>query len=218
MHPIIPFLFKALEALKNRGDVTTISAECEIISDLKRFTEQCSIGFAQRHLGSTKGAYPVILSCCKRSVEDKDGVMASLSALAALTNGQPDLLNAEGQTHLILILDKYRDDPAVTSVGFRTIRHCCLKHEQNRQDLVKAGVLSLLTGAIGRNTECGELVKEACATLRYMTFDDDIRVAFGNAHEHAKMIVQDHDALKIITEAAKGTVFKRRIVTSSHLL
>ncbi|XP_059915421.1 armadillo repeat-containing protein 6 [Gadus macrocephalus] len=199
-------VLQALDALKNTGDITTITAESEIISDLKRFTEQCSIGFAQRHLASTKDAYPVILSCCKRSLEDKEGVIASLSALSALTNGQPDLLNAEGQTLLILILNKYREDPAVTSIGFRTIRHCCLKHEQNRQDLVKGGVLPLLTGAISRNTECGELVKEACATLRYMTFDDDIRVAFGNAHEHAKMIVQDHNALKIITAAAKAHV------------
>ncbi|CAL8281585.1 unnamed protein product [Lota lota] len=197
-------VLQALDALKNSGDVTSISADSEIICDLKRFTEQCSVGFAQRYLAAQKDAYPTILSCCKKSLEEKESVTASLSALSALTNGQPDLLDPEGQNLLILILSKYREDPAVTSLGFRAVRHCCLKHEQNRQGLVKAGVLPLLTGAIARNTDCAELVKEACATLRYMTFDDDVRVAFGNAHEHAKMIAQDHNGLKIIIAAAKA--------------
>ncbi|KAG7273182.1 hypothetical protein CRUP_019309 [Coryphaenoides rupestris] len=197
-------LLQALDSLQISGDVEAISAESKIIPDLKRFTEQCSIGFAQRFLAAQKDAYPTILSCCKKSVEDKESLLASLSALSALTDGQPDLLDPEGQNLLILILNKYREDPAVTILGVRTIRHCCLKHEQNRQGLVKAGALPLLTGAITRNTECAELVKESCAALRIMTFDDDMRVPFGHAHEHAKMIVLDHHGLKVIAEAAQA--------------
>ncbi|CAL8345531.1 unnamed protein product [Merluccius merluccius] len=197
-------ILQALAALKTSGDVTAISAESNFIPELKRFTEQCNIGFAQRYLAAQKDAYPIILSCCKKSLEETESILASLSALSALTDGQPDLLDPEGQILLILILNKYRENRTVTSLGIRTIRHCCLKHEQNRQDLVKAGALSLLTGAITRHTECAELVKEACAALRVMTFDDDIRVPFGHAHEHAKMIVLEHNGLKVITEAAEA--------------
>jgi len=208
-------LLQALDALQIGGDVVAISAESNIISNLKRFTEQCSIGFAQRFLAAQKDAYPTILSCCKKSVEDKESLLACLSALSALTDGQPDLLDPEGKNLLILILNKYREDTAVTTLAVRTMRHCCLKHEQNRQDLVKAGVLPLLTGAITRHTECAELVKEACAVLRIMTFDDDIRVPFGKAHDHAKMIVQDHDGFKVITKATQGAIVNKGLSQQS---
>lgn len=197
-------VLQALNALRISGDVAAISADSKILPDLKRFTEQCSIGFAQRYLAAQKDAYPTILSCCQKSLEERESLLASLSALSALTDGQPDLLDLEGKNLLVLILNKYREDPAVTSLGIRAIRHCCLKHEQNRQDLVKAGALPLLTGAITRNTESAELVREACSAIRIMTFDDDIRVPFGHAHDHAKMIVMDHNGLKVITNAAKA--------------
>lgn len=173
---------------------------------MKSFTEQCLLGFAQRYLAAQKDAYPVILSFCKKSMEEQEAVLAALSALAALTDGQPDLLDVEGQQFLLDVLRKYQMDVAVTCVAIGTVRNCCLKHEQNRQDLVKGGVLPLLTGALTQHKSSADLVKEACASLRVMTFDDDVRVQFGHAHEHAKSIVLEHNGLKIVIEAAKGII------------
>lgn len=175
-----------------------------VTADLKSFTEQCSLGFAQRYLAAQKDAYPVILSYCKKSTEEQGAALAALSALAALTDGQPDLLDAEGRQFLLDVLKKYQAESSVTRVAISAVRHCCLKHEQNRQDFVKGGVLPLLTVAITQHGECVEMVKEACATLRVMTFDDDVRVTFGHAHEHAKSIVLEHSGLKVLIEAAKG--------------
>ncbi|KAJ8011620.1 hypothetical protein DPEC_G00060160 [Dallia pectoralis] len=189
-------VLQALESLRTSDSIT--------IADLKCFTEQCSLGFAQRHLAAQKGAYPTIISCCRKTLGDQEGLLVSLSSLAALTDGQPDLLDSEGKDLLVSILDMYRTNPAVTLLGIRAVRHCCLKHEQNRQDLVKAGVLPLLTGAIQCHSGHSDVVKEACTALRYMTFDDDIRVPFGQAHEQAKMIVLEHNGLKVIIEAAKA--------------
>lgn len=176
----------------------------EMMADIKIFTDHCSLGFAQRYLAAEKNAYPIILSYCKKSLEEQEAVLTALSALAALTDGQPDLLDLEGQRFLLDVLKKYQADSSVTHVAIRGVRHCCGKHEQNRQDLVKAGVLPLLTGAITQHSGCAELVKEASAALRVMTFDDDIRVTFGHAHEHAKIIVLEHNGLKVLIEAAKG--------------
>lgn len=177
--------------------------------ELKCFTEQCSLGFAQRYLAAQKDAYPIILSYCKKSMEEEEeGVATTLSAFAALTDGQPDLLEAEGRQILLDALKKYQGDPLVTRAAVSVVRNCCLKHEQNRQDLVKEGVLPLLTGAITRHTRRAELVKEASAALRVMTFDDDVRVTFGHAHDHAKMIVLEHNGLKVLIEAAKGDITK----------
>ncbi|KAL0966444.1 hypothetical protein UPYG_G00295380 [Umbra pygmaea] len=190
---------EVLQALKSLK-----ASDSSMVADLKRFTEQCSLGFAQRHLAAQKGAYSTILSCCRKTLEDQEALLVSLSALAALTDGQPDLLDSEGKDLLVSVLGMYNTNTALTLVGIRTVRHCCLKHEQNRQDLVKAGVLPLLIGTIKCHIGQSDLVKEACTALRYMTFDDDIRVPFGQAHEHAKAIVLEHNGLKVIVDAAKA--------------
>ncbi|KAM6918951.1 armadillo repeat-containing protein 6 [Xenentodon cancila] len=194
-------VLQSLESLRIGKDSADVS---EVRAGIKCFADQCSLGFAQRYLAAQKGAYPIILSYCKRGVEEQDAVLAALSALAALTDGQPDMLDAEGQQFLLDVLKKYWEDSSVTRVAICVVRHCCLKHEQNRQDFIKAGVLPLLTGAITRHSGCAELVKEASAALRVMTFDDDVRVTFGHAHEHAKIIVLEHNGLKVLIESAKA--------------
>nr|XP_057923235.1 armadillo repeat-containing protein 6 [Doryrhamphus excisus] len=194
-------ILKALESLRIAKDSAGIT---KVAADLKCFTEQCLLGFAQRYLAAQKDAYPIILSYCKKSVGDQEAALAALCALAALTDGQPDLLDADGQCFLLDILKKYRADSGVTRAALSTVRHCCLKHEQNRQDLVKAGVLPLMTDAVKQHIGCAEVVKEASAALRVMTFDDDVRVTFGHAHEHAKSIVLEHNGLKVLIESAKA--------------
>lgn len=192
------FHLQALNSLRIEKDSTEVTAE------IKRFTEQCLLGFAQRYLAAQKDAYPVILSFCKSSVEEQEAVLAALLALSALTDGQPDLLDADGQQFLLSVMKKYQGNSSLMCAAICTVRHCCLKHEQNRQDLVKGGILPLVTGAITQHSGCADLVKEASAALRVMTFDDDVRVTFGHAHEHAKIIVLEHSGLKILIEAAKG--------------
>lgn len=190
-------VLQALEYIRIGNDLQTLT-------DINQFTEQCSLGFAQRYLAAQKGAYAVILSFCKNSTEVPDAIQAGLLAFAALTDGQPDLLDVDGQQFLLDILEKHQDSSSVICAAIRTVRHCCLKHERNRQDLIKGGVLPLITGAIAQHSVSAELVKEASAALRVMTFDDDVRVTFGHAHEHAKMIVLEHNGLKILIDAAKG--------------
>lgn len=133
-------------------------------------------------------------------------MLKALHALSALTDGQPDLLDSAGQELLLQTLKENADDAEMTLAGIRCIRHACLKHEQNRQELVKGGVLPLLTGAIVQHGDCAGVVREASSALRIMTFDDDIRVPFGHAHDHAKMIVSENNGLKILIEAAKGSI------------
>uniref|UniRef100_A0A1A7YL87 Armadillo repeat containing 6 n=1 Tax=Iconisemion striatum TaxID=60296 RepID=A0A1A7YL87_9TELE len=194
-------VLKALDCLRFGKDSAPMT---DVTADMKNFTEQCSLGFAQRYLAAQKDAYPIILSYCKRSVEEQDAALSALSALASLTDGQPDLLDVEGQQFLLDVFKKYQADSSVTCVAICVVRQCCLKHEQNRQDLVKGGVLPLLTGAVTRHSGCAELIKQASSALRVMTFDDDVRVTFGHAHEHAKSIVLEHNGLKVLVEAAKA--------------
>ncbi|XP_021106681.1 armadillo repeat-containing protein 6 [Heterocephalus glaber] len=177
----------------------------EAVAHLARFCDQCREHRACRFLAAQKGAYPAILAACKLAAPGDQGLLLpALSALAALTDGQPDLLDADGLRLLLTTLAQNTDVADVTCSGLRCVRHACLKHEQNRQALVKAGALPLLTGAIARHSHHADVVREACGALRVMTFDDDIRVPFGHAHDHAKMIVQENKGLKVLIEAAKA--------------
>lgn len=180
---------------------------------LARFCEQCRQHKACRFLAAQKGAYPVLLAACKLAATGDPGLLLqALHALAALTDGQPDLLDTQGLQLLVAMLARNADAADLTCSGLRCVRHACLKHEKNRQDLVKAGVLPLLTGAIARHGHHADVVREACGALRIMTFDDDIRVPFGQAHNHTKMIVQENEGLKVLIEATKG----RRAVTKAR--
>ncbi|XP_016090138.1 armadillo repeat-containing protein 6 [Sinocyclocheilus grahami] len=193
-------VLQALESLKT----AVASSSASVLEDLRAFTQQCSLGFAQRYLAAQKEAYPTILACCQRAAGEKEALSVALAALSTLTDGQPDLLDVDGREFLIGALTAHQTDAALCCLCIHVVRHCCLKHENNRQDLVKAGMLPLLSASITRHIEHPEVVREACAALRVMTFDDDMRVPFGHAHEHAKMIVLEHNGLKVIVEAAKA--------------
>lgn len=46
-----------------------------------------------------------------------------------------------------------------------------------------------------------DIVRETCTMLRYLILDDDIRVEFGKAHEHARTISSEilEDLTKLLT-------------------
>ncbi|XP_038627966.1 armadillo repeat-containing protein 6 isoform X2 [Tachyglossus aculeatus] len=181
------------------------SAPRELAEHLVRFSDQCERQAAARFLAAQKGAYPIVLAACQLAASGGRGFLPeALGALSALTDGQPDLLEPKGLQLLVAALEENGAEAEATAAGLRCVRHASLKHERNRQDLVKAGVLPLLTGAIERHGRRAEVIKAACSALRVMTLDDDIRVPFGHAHEHARMIVRENGGLKVLIEAAKA--------------
>ncbi|XP_069072628.1 armadillo repeat-containing protein 6 [Pleurodeles waltl] len=195
-HPIL----QTLETLKKSVDSEDLS---EIGDNLISFSEECRQGLAHRCLAADKNAYPVVLAAWKLSPADRDFTLKALCALSSLTDGQPDLLEPVGQKMLLSTLTENAHDAELALVGIRLVRHVSLRHENNRQSLVKAGILPLLTGALVQHITEADVVREAASALRIMTFDDDIRVPFGHAHDHAKMIVTENNGLKVIIDAAK---------------
>lgn len=194
-----------LQVLNDLQESLNGSRPQEVSAHLVRFCDQCRQQKASRYLAAQKGAYPILLAAWQLAATSDQGLLLqALNALAVLTDGQPDLLDAQGQQLLVATLAQNVSNTELTSCGIRCVRHVCLKHEQNRQSLVKAGVLPLLTAAITQHGQHADVVREACWALRVMTFDDDIRVPFGHAHEHAKMIVQENRGLKVLIEAARA--------------
>ncbi|XP_071434127.1 armadillo repeat-containing protein 6 isoform X2 [Pithys albifrons albifrons] len=186
------------------GKAVAAAALPELPQLLTDFTAQCREQLAFRALAGHNGAYPVVFSACQLASGDRHLLLQALGALCALLDGQPDLLDAAGRELLLRSLRERREDAEVTLAAVRCVRRACLKHERNRQDFVRGGVLPLLTGAIARHRGGADVVRAAAVALRVMTFDDDIRVPFGHAHDHAKMIVLENDGLRVLIEAAKA--------------
>ncbi|NWU36688.1 ARMC6 protein, partial [Hylia prasina] len=176
----------------------------ELPGHLSSLAAQCKEQLAFRCLAGRHGAYAAVLSACRLAAGDRGLLLQALGALAALLDGQPDLLEAAGQELVLRSLRERRGDAEVALAALRCARHTCLRHERNRQALVRAGILPLLTGAILQHGGSADVVRAAASALRVMTFDDDIRVPFGHAHDHARMIVLEHDGLRVLIEAAKA--------------
>ncbi|CAG2069424.1 unnamed protein product, partial [Timema podura] len=70
-------------------------------------------------------------------------------------------------------------------------RECCLKHEKNRQDLIKHGVVAQLKVLLEQDDVLSPVVRSVCALMRALVLDDDIRVVFGLAHEHARKLAEE---------------------------
>ncbi|NXN09167.1 ARMC6 protein, partial [Indicator maculatus] len=193
-----------LLTLDSLGRAVADSDLAAVAEQLEVFGEQCREQLAFRYLAGQNGAYSVVFSACQLASGDRDTTLRAFSTLSALLDGQPDLLDEAGQDLVLQSLRQGREDAELMLAGLRCLRQACLKHEQNRQDFVKGGVLPLLTGAILQHGHHAEVVRAASAALRVLTFDDDIRVPFGHAHDHAKMIVLENDGLRVLIEAAKA--------------
>lgn len=118
--------------------------------------------------------------------------------------------------------------------ALRAVRHACTLHEANRQGSVTAGVVPLFVealsaGAVPASGESAssssssssasptpddqQVVREAARALRVLTYDDDIRVAFGKGHEHARLVVGEHGALPALVAALRGHLADGETVT-----
>lgn len=169
--------------------------------NLAKLKAECDIDLAHRCLAGKNNAYPVLYNLMDKYQADADLLGCILATYCALCNGNPDLLTPQGLSLFMSVLKEQKEHMSNTAATIRLIRHTCLKHEPNRQQYVKAGIIPALMSALESfKTDSANVVKEVCATLRVLTLDDDMRVPFGKAHDHAKMIVTEADALKKILE------------------
>lgn len=70
------------------------------------------------------------------------------------------------------------------------IQKACLLHEMNRQLIVNEEILVKHLKPLLSN-EQPSIVKNVCTCFRYFILDDDIRVEFGKAHDHARLIAKE---------------------------
>lgn len=126
--------------------------------------------------------------------------MFSTSNLWKSHCGKDCLLLFEGYFCLIAVclrLLKTESDNALVSDLLRWLQKACILHERNRQMIMEdVSIVKQFKILVGNDD--AEVVKNVCALFRYLILDDDIRVEFGKAHEHARTL-----AVETLTDVTK---------------
>ena len=168
---------------------------------------ECDVDLARRCLAGKHNAYAALLNAYRKLQSDEAVLEPLLSALCALSNGQPDLLDEEGITWNCETLRSTDANSTLASLLVKFMRLNCLKHETNRQKYVASDIIAILSNTMETFKTHVSVLKEVCAAFRVLTYDDDVRVPFGKGHEHAKMIVTEENALKKIMDVCNSKSF-----------
>lgn len=179
----------------------------ELLKKLADVREVCDEDLARRCLIGSYGLADVLFSVVKKYDSNTEMLLEVLSTYCALTNGQPDVVKEDHVQYFCQQIKDKVGEPAVLCGILKLLFNCCLKHESNRQTNVNHGIVELVTDVLQRHKSEADLVKQSCALLRVLTFDDDIRVPYGRAHDHAKKIVTDHSGIKVLLGLAKDVAY-----------
>lgn len=192
----------ATEAL--REWVESSNNHSQVLEDAcTTFREACDKNLAERCLAAKNGAYTVLMSALEKASSHHPQLLTTvLQSLHSFITGQPDLLDDAGTSTLLQLLQS--TDGANTALVLCVLRQCCLLHEGNRQRFVAQGIIGTLAKVLKERRSDSEVVKSACAVLKSLTLDDDVRVPFGKSYDHAKLIVDEADGLRLLLELASG--------------
>lgn len=196
-----------ISALNNLSSSLSTDNEEQIINYLAKLKLECDKDLAVRCTAGNNDAYSVLLKTVEKYKNSIGLLKQTLVSLISLTNGQPDLLDNKGKELILELLETYSSNFEVLESVLLFIRNTCIRHEENRQSYVKLGLIAKLASVLKTQHREPSVVMVTCQTLQVLTFDDDVRVPFGQAHEHARMIVTEGNVLKIILDLCKGLQF-----------
>ncbi|XP_028030623.1 armadillo repeat-containing protein 6 homolog [Bombyx mandarina] len=199
----------------------------ELFKYLDVLKTECTKDIARRVRAGKDGAYKVLIDLLQSKQEvfaqelsDKDAkfIINVLNTLIALMDTQPDLLDAKGIDLIKTILDNVENDDILVGT-LKWASTCCIKHEMNRQRLFAKNItenLKLLIKVAGNE----KLLSETLQLIRKLTLDDDVRVEFGKAHDHAKELgAQMLEPLtNLLKEKTKPPLAPELMLTMASLL
>ena len=193
----------AVENLAAVVDSDSIDS-AEFLTCCETLKSECKVSIAHRCLAGSNNAYPTIIRAYEKFRGMPDVLLQVVDLLCALCDGQPDVLDDRGMDLFLDTLGEHADNAALVARTVRLICLTCVMHEKNRQNYVKNELILKLITALETHRHDTEVVKEVCRALRVLTLDDDIRVPFGNAHQHAVAIVTHANALQKILNICAG--------------
>jgi len=179
---------EAVKSLFNVANVEDIKSQLDVIQNC------CRDDLAQRVLATSNGAYSALI----KLVSNPELKVEVAQTFATVMDTNPDHLENQGMECLVDLLRE--NNPEAVKAGLDWLLVCCVKHEENRQSLIHfPGLVAQLATLC--SSEDSQLVLRVCRVWIAMVQDDDVRVPFGKAHEHARILVEDFSALEILTKA-----------------
>ncbi|CAH2057814.1 unnamed protein product, partial [Iphiclides podalirius] len=155
-------------AVKNLKELTTTENNDDelIVNQLDILMKECNKDIAHRVRAGKDGAYKILLDFLeakqKKYIQDenaKDGdiIVKVLNTFVSLMDSQPDLLEKRGIDTIKINLDMIKDESILIATLKWAVICCNVK-----------------------------LLTETLQLIRKLTLDDDVRVEFGKAHDHAR--------------------------------
>ncbi|XP_072946459.1 armadillo repeat-containing protein 6 homolog [Epargyreus clarus] len=201
--------------------------EDSLIQELKILMSECEKDIAHRIRAGKEGAYKILINLLESrhksytqetNVKDKDCIISVLNTLSALMEMQPDLLDQKGIDLIKDILDKTDNEDILIST-LKWLNMCCLKHELNRQRIFERNIgdnFKIILKKKGNPT----LLIVSLQAIRKFALDDDIRVEFGKAHEHARElgVLLLETLAGLLKENTKPPVVSELLLTMATLL
>lgn len=181
----------------------------QLVDALEKFQSECNGNEENKKFATHHGGLNTLVSSCKHLKSEPKDLVKGLEALISLVNGQAGLLDKDAIEVLYGILKDYSEDSKVFEKGLKVVRLSCIKSESNRQTYVSLDIIPYLIGTLkNQKPRQASIIKETCVLLRVLTFDDDMSVPFGKAHDHAKLIVAENIFTVIldIVEDMRGDV------------
>ncbi|XP_062704902.1 armadillo repeat-containing protein 6 homolog [Aedes albopictus] len=193
----VPLLNEAVEWLKsNQANLAGENQE-DVCKRLGTLATECKLSVPHRVLAAKLGAYEMIVEVLDKEKELNKEVISKLVAAAnSIINKQPDIFSFKS-LEVVSRLLKNETDKTIVCDLLRWLQKACILHEMNRQMIMEdSPTLKHLKTLVGHDES--EVVKNVCALFRYLILDDDIRVEFGKAHEHARTL-----AVETLTDITK---------------
>jgi hypothetical protein len=130
-----------------------------------------------------------------------------LNTFQAYITQQNDILGWDGQKALLKLTDKnetLHSNSIVLSSILKCINAACVMNEQNRQVFVEQGLCENLMQFFSTHSANDVVIRDLCQLIRSILLDDDLRVEFGKAHEHAKYIASKLNGLDVLLQVGLG--------------
>ncbi|XP_065368304.1 armadillo repeat-containing protein 6 homolog [Calliphora vicina] len=187
-----PILNESIDNLKVYVDDKCEDKE-KLLNLLKNIDEECQKSIAHRVLAGKNNVNSLLLQILNQQLDLPDSnanttdvTVAVLKTLNSLYNTQPDIFDANSLSLAKRLLDSYVDNDQVACLTLQWLQKCCVMHEMNRQNIIQANIKQHLKPFVCK--EKPNVLREALTVCRYLVLDDDIRVEFGCAHEHARQL------------------------------
>lgn len=182
---------KLTASLDNMGKLikNPFGNEKAIIKELQELKDECDKSIAHQVLAGSFGTYSMLVDVLELFQSVDEVSTEALSAVSALMSGNPDLLDKRGIEIMIKYLDHGRNVDIQNKV-LEWVKVCCIKHEQNRQEIFNMKILTRLKKLLDKDT-APVTVRRVCGVVRALVLDDDIRVHCGKSHEHARDLAEE---------------------------